>query len=276
MMVEKKTIELVDKDTLSADIGDKSQLDTTDKSNLVNAINEVKSEVGNVDLSSCAKAVDVGDKNNLQTNNKNDLVAAINEVFQNANNGKNIIANAIGSPLLNSDTFSVMGDKIESINTKFRNSLADKGVIIAGNESYDTLVNKLPDIKQFKTTLGTDVRLSYVAEAATGNAPKEFTEVYKYATLMKGQLNFSCKYYKTSSGSATVSGFKFVHLSKDNVIKTEREAELKDQQTTTQTLTLELTDVEEGDQLICSTKSTSGYTKVYVKEVTVECNLVSV
>lgn len=137
-MVEKKTIELVDKDTLSADIGDKSQLQTEDKSNLVAAINEVKNnsssfakdvtledksnkfEATNVEdallenkTSILSLEEDAGDLATLQTTNKDNLVNAINEVFQNANNGKNIIANAIGSPLVNSDTFSVMGTKID-------------------------------------------------------------------------------------------------------------------------------------------------------------------
>lgn len=57
-MVEKKTIELVDKDMLSNDIGDKNQLETNDKSNLVNAINEIKNN-----SSSAAKDVTLEDLN---------------------------------------------------------------------------------------------------------------------------------------------------------------------------------------------------------------------
>lgn len=51
-MIEKKTIELVDRDTLQADIGDKSQLQTDDKSNIVSAINEVKGQVDGLELTS--------------------------------------------------------------------------------------------------------------------------------------------------------------------------------------------------------------------------------
>ena len=40
-----------------------------------------------------------GDISQLNTSNKSSLVAAINELFQSANNGKQLIANAIGNPL---------------------------------------------------------------------------------------------------------------------------------------------------------------------------------
>lgn len=167
-MVEKKTIELVDKDTLSADIGDKSQLQTEDKSNLVAAINEVKNnsssfakdvtledksnkfEATNVEdallenkTSILSLEEDAGDLATLQTTNKDNLVNAINEVFQNANNGKNIIANAIGSPLVNSDTFSVMGTKIDVLTQTFQNTLNEKGVEVLPSDKMSTLIDKV-------------------------------------------------------------------------------------------------------------------------------------
>lgn len=84
---------------------------------------------------------------NLQTDNKTNLVAAINEVFQNANNGKDIIANAIGSPLVNSDTFSSMGTKIDTLTQTFQNTLTYKGVEVLPGDKMSTLIDKVGGIE---------------------------------------------------------------------------------------------------------------------------------
>lgn len=129
-MVEKKTIELVDKDTMQADIGDKNQLQTTNKTNLVAAINEVKNDADNIDLSSCAKTVDVGDKNQLQTADKANLVAAINEVKGAADQAKQL------------------GDNVKR---QLVDKLISEGINVSTNNSFTDIINsivigrKLPD-----------------------------------------------------------------------------------------------------------------------------------
>ena len=57
----------------------------------------------------------IGTVSKLQTTNKNNLVGAINELFQSANNGKQLIADAIGEPLSSEDTFSAMSSDINSL-----------------------------------------------------------------------------------------------------------------------------------------------------------------
>ena len=63
---------------------------------------------------------DIGTKSNLRTSVKSDLVSAINELFQSANDGKNAIASAVsgkGIPATGSDTFVQLASKIGQINT---------------------------------------------------------------------------------------------------------------------------------------------------------------
>ena len=76
---------------------------------LESLINELE-ELGNIDLSGKQDKTD----ESLLTESK-DVIGAINELFQSANNGKELIANAIGEPLNAEDTFSAMSDKINEI-----------------------------------------------------------------------------------------------------------------------------------------------------------------
>ena len=69
------------------------------------------------ELQEAIENVDVSDKqdktdNTLLTNDKS-LVGAINELFQSANNGKQLIASAIGNEFINGDsTFKAMSEAI--------------------------------------------------------------------------------------------------------------------------------------------------------------------
>lgn len=88
-----------------------------------------------------------GDLSKLKTTDKTSLTNAINEVFQNANNGKNIVATAIGTPLSSNDTFSVMGSKIDTLTQTFKNNLTAKGVNTSNADKISTLIDKVTTIK---------------------------------------------------------------------------------------------------------------------------------
>lgn len=117
------------------EIPDKSITEVKLADDVVNKINKVN---------------DIGNKNQLQTVSKNDLVSAINEVFQSANNGKDIIANAIGSPLVNSDTFSDMGSKIDTLTKTFQNNLSEKGIEVLPTDKIPSLINKVVGVNTGK------------------------------------------------------------------------------------------------------------------------------
>lgn len=69
--------------------------------------------------------------NNLETNAKT-IVEAINEIFSSTNNkGKQLIATAIGSPLLANDDFNVMSEKINLLLEDLSNALEDKGIKVS-------------------------------------------------------------------------------------------------------------------------------------------------
>ena len=60
----------------------------------------------------------VGELNGLMTTEKGDLVGAINELFQDVDSGKTIIADAIDDNNISKDsTFAAMGEAIDGLNT---------------------------------------------------------------------------------------------------------------------------------------------------------------
>ena len=72
----------------------------------------------------------LGDLSNLETANKNSIVEAINELFQSANSGKELIASAIGNPLITGDsTFNAMSEAILELKKESENETDPKEVL---------------------------------------------------------------------------------------------------------------------------------------------------
>lgn len=132
LQTDVENINEVIEEKVGENIGDLSGLYTEDKSNLVNAINELKFECMNLnvyieDVEEVAydNTYDIGvindnigDKETLSTTDKSNLVAAINEVFQSGVDVKNKLVEALASKDIScstSDTFDDLITKIESM-----------------------------------------------------------------------------------------------------------------------------------------------------------------
>ena len=100
-------------------------------------INELE-ELGNIDLSGKQDKTD----ENLLTESK-DLVGAINELFQSANNGKQLIASAIGEPLNAEDTFSAMSNDINGLLATFKTNMMNNGVTVESSDRFKSLIDKI-------------------------------------------------------------------------------------------------------------------------------------
>ena len=85
----------------------------------------------------------VGELNGLMTEEKGDLVGAINELFQNANNGKELIANAIGEPLNSEDTFSAMSNDINGLLSTFKTNMMNNGITVESGDKFKSLIDKI-------------------------------------------------------------------------------------------------------------------------------------
>ena len=95
---------------------------------------------------------EIGNMNELQTTDKSSIVGAINELFQSANNGKELIANAIGEPLSSEDTFSAMSDKINDMKSNLKQVLTEEGVSVTEEDDMSSLISKVDEEFENKNT----------------------------------------------------------------------------------------------------------------------------
>ena len=84
---------------------------------------------------------DIGSNYSLRTENTKTIVAALNEIL-----GKDIICNAIGSPLLTTDTFAQMGEKIHVMVNDFKVKLLGLGVSVSSVDKLANLIEKIGEI----------------------------------------------------------------------------------------------------------------------------------
>ena len=78
----------------------------------------------------------------LSTNSQT-LTGAINELFQSANNGKELIASAIGEPLSSEDTFSAMSTDINGLLATFKTNMMKNGVAVESGDRFKSLIDKI-------------------------------------------------------------------------------------------------------------------------------------
>ena len=90
----------------------------------------------------------IGDISQLSTEEKGSLVGAINELFQSANNGKELIASAIGEPLSSEDTFSAMSNDINGLLSTFKTNMMNSGVTVESGDKFKQLIDKIKGLTE--------------------------------------------------------------------------------------------------------------------------------
>ena len=85
----------------------------------------------------------IGDLSTLSTENKDSLVAAVTEIY-----GKNVIAEAIGEPLAVTDTFSEMGNEINSLLSSFKTNMKNSGVTVESGDKFKQLIEKIKGLTE--------------------------------------------------------------------------------------------------------------------------------
>lgn len=84
---------------------------------------------------------DIGSNYSLRTENTKTIVKALNEIL-----GKDIICNVVGSPLLTTDTFAQMGEKIHVMINDFKAKLLGLGVSVSSVDKLASLIEKIGKI----------------------------------------------------------------------------------------------------------------------------------
>ena len=175
---------------------------TLQHSNLLEAIDEkyaTKEDLGNieVDLSPYQQKTD----NNLQTSSK-DVVGAINELFQSANNGKELIASAIGEPLNAEDTFSAMSNDINGLLSTFKTNMMNNGVTVNSSDKFKALIDKIATLvdSEGKALQMAEGTLSIPNMGSTSEYTKSYSQTinldldFQPNVIFIKDFNYTCHY----------------------------------------------------------------------------------
>ena len=151
----------------------------------------------------------------LLTDDKS-LVGAINELFQSANNGKEIIADAIGEPLNSEDTFAAMGNDINGLLSTFKTNMMNNGIAIESTDKFKSLIDKIASMAEDSSGKGIQF-----AEGS-GSWKLESDSYSSQSVTITTNLNFTPTYVFVYGEYAQVSGSMMMmgnaSLSIDNII----------------------------------------------------------
>lgn len=151
----------------------------------------------------------VDSNNNLSATNVED---AITELFTYANNGKNSIATAVGSPLNASDTFSNMSTKIQQLKVSLSNAITEKGVVTHSYNTIDEMANNIlviPTVSISGTVKSTDklnITAPYTHEIILNESlhiEDVVTTVLQYTENNSGVVHYNADYNNGESSNFT-------------------------------------------------------------------------
>ena len=111
-----------------------------------------------------------------------ELEGKVNEAFTSANNGKELIANAIGEPVSADDTFSAMSNDINSLLSTFKTNMMNNGITVESNDRFKTLIDKIATMVEEGSGKGIQyaegsLLSSELIDTQTGNRKITFTDL---------------------------------------------------------------------------------------------------
>ena len=172
--------------------------------------------VGNIveELELKAENVSITDTNNVFSSSN--VEGALNELFQYANNGKEIIADAIGEPLSAEDTFTAMGSDINGLLSTFKTNMMNNGVTVESGDKFKQLIDKIPNSGGLDITSATELpstgRENQICVITDNPTDKfvlsypgfsDFTNVDK--SVICGEMSISPSYASTLINTGPVS-----------------------------------------------------------------------
>ena len=126
----------------------------------------------------------IGDLSTLSTENKDSLVAAVTEIY-----GKDIIAEAIGEPLAVTDTFSEMGNEINSLLSSFKTNMMNSGVTVESGDKFKQLIEKIKGLTEGEGNKGIQFAEGVLNDIELGYGKGETTEE-NFSRVIVQELDF--------------------------------------------------------------------------------------
>lgn len=140
---------------------------------------DMTQQIENIDLSADKVTVN---NSNLSSKNVN---AALTELFQYADNGKRNWVDVIGSPLLNTDSFSTLKSKTQTLKNTMASNLSNKKVSASGTENLNSLISKVGKIE-----LGNTIKS---IQNGTATAPRKYSRKLTISPVNLDKSILLCK-----------------------------------------------------------------------------------
>ena len=172
----------------------------------------------------------IGNLDSLETDAKGNMVQAINELVEKLDNsaeienGKELIANAVGEPLTAEDSFEEMRNDINGLLSTFKTNMMNNGVTVESNDRFKTLIDKIATMveegegKGVKFASGDTIEINYASRTDYGtvkttiNTNLNFTPNYVFVcvdTLINSKIHKNVVFsnlYKTQIAGGTLDG----------------------------------------------------------------------
>ena len=112
---------------------------------LAEDVKEAIENASNIDLSGYATKEEMGEKVAQTEYDAKiaEIEARVEEAFTSANNGKELIASAIGEPVSAEDTFSAMSNGINGLLSTFKTNMMNNGVMVESSDKFKALIDKI-------------------------------------------------------------------------------------------------------------------------------------
>ena len=123
----------------------------------------------------------VGNKNELETSDKSDMVNAINSlIVDRVDNINNItkLANSIGNPITASDNVDEVCDKVNGLLNTFKTNMMNSGVMVEGSDKFKQLIDKIKGLTEGEGNRGIQFASGTceLDQNETGSVTFSFTE----------------------------------------------------------------------------------------------------
>jgi hypothetical protein len=163
----------------------------------------------------------IGNLDSLETDAKGNMVQAINELVEKLDNsaeienGKELIANAVGEPLTAEESFDEMSTDINNLLSTFKTNMMNNGVTVESSDRFKALIDKI-------ATLADNEGKGIQFAEGTGSWKLENDSHSGQSVTIITNLNFTPTYVFVYGEYAQVSGSMMMmgnaSLSIDNII----------------------------------------------------------
>ena len=165
---------------------------------LTEDVKEAIENASNIDLSGYATKEEMGEKVAQTEYDAKiaELEGRVNEAFTSANNGKQLIASAIGEPVSSEDTFQAMSDDINGLLSTFKTNMMNNGIVVESGDRFKSLIDKIATMVEEGSGKG----MRYVQGSYT------YTSENSTSVTVQTNLGFTPQYFVVVVNGMYVNG----------------------------------------------------------------------